>query len=104
MFRYCYSCKIAKKVASESMTPTSNIETKQSGVAPVHLLKEYLYPPLLSFLNTTTWIRPSKSPPSAISDDENTINIGDDNTKNVTKRKKKSNDAEDKMITNLLQR
>lgn len=66
--------------------------------------KEYLYSPLLSFLNTTTRTRPSETPPPAISDDENTLNIGDDDTTNVTKRKKKSNEAEDKMITKLMQR
>lgn len=69
--------------------------------------KEYLYSPLLSFLNTTTQTRPSKTPPPVISDDENdqnTINIGDDDTTNFTKRKKKSNEAEDKMITKLMQR
>lgn len=66
--------------------------------------KEYLYSPLLSFLNTTTRTRPSETPPPAISDDENTLNIGDDDTTNVTKRKKKTNEAEDKMITKLMQR
>lgn len=66
--------------------------------------KEYLYSPLLSFLNTSTQIRPLKTPPPTISDDENTINIDDDNTTNLTKRKKKSNEAEDKMITKLMQR
>lgn len=55
-------------------------------------------------MNTTTRTRPSKTPPPAISDDENTINISDDYTTNVRKKKKESDVAEDKMITKLMQR
>lgn len=59
---------------------------------------------MLSFLNTTTRTRPSKTPPPAISDDENTVNTSDDYTTKITKKKKKFDDAEDKMITKLMQR
>ncbi|CAG4953390.1 unnamed protein product [Colias eurytheme] len=104
--------KFAEKTVREKNEAVAKLQKRWKGIRDAYVKdknkktksgsgsstsKEYLYSPLLSFLNTTTQTRPSKTPPP---DDDG----DDDDRTNFTKRKKKSNEAEDKLITKLMQR